>query len=62
MDLPGDISGVLFIEYISDGEQHVVGLPQTVDVVGDGDKADAFFREIAFQKAAALDIIPPEAG
>ena len=61
-DFSRDVPGVLFIEYIFDGEKHVVRLPCAVDVIGDRDKADAPLGEIPLQESSGLDIVSAEAG
>ena len=61
-DLLRNVAGILGVKQILQRHHHVVGTADTVDVVRDGDKPHAALRQPAFQIAACLDVITPEAG
>ena len=61
-DLVRNVLGILGVEEVFDGQEHIIAPLLTVHPVVDGDEAHPAGGEFFFQIAAHFDVVPPEPG
>ena len=58
----GNISCILLIKDIFNGQKHIIGLSPAVNPIGYRDKTNAYIRKNTLQISAGINIIPSKSG